>query len=240
MLPRILVIQIRNPDDAMLEHERRCFAERCELPLENTLVHNAVTTAPPPTAFKEYDAVMVGGSGDYSVVNKPFPYIDQTMDFIMETINARVPFFGSCMGFQMVSKAMGATVITDEPNREVGTYELTLTPEGCEDPLFGKLPKTFHAHLGHTDRVETAPPGARHLASSKKCGYQAFQIGDGPAYCTQFHPELDKKSNQERYDFYVNQHKVSGGKLGYPATDAEFLALDPPVNLLKEFIDAFV
>jgi GMP synthase (glutamine-hydrolysing) len=239
MTPRILLIQVRNPDDPMLGHELACFAKRCELPLEHFSAHNVVAS-PLPGGIKKYDAVMVGGSGDYSVVHKPFPALEATMEFIATTISRRVPFFGSCMGFQMISKALGGTVVTDEANREVGTYDLTLTEDGKDDPLFGKMPGVFPGHLGHTDRVEIPPPGARHLASSEKCPYQAFRIGDGPAYCTQFHPELDKKSNQERYDFYVEQHRVTGGKLGYPATDAKFLAMDPPVNLLKEFLDAFV
>ncbi|MFH2203413.1 MAG: type 1 glutamine amidotransferase [Elusimicrobiota bacterium] len=239
MAPHILLLQIRNADDPMAGHEHDCFAKMCGVAPERIIAHNAVLAAPAPGAWRDFDAVMVGGAGDYSMATKPFAHHRKTQDFVLEVLNRQVPFFGSCMGFHIVAAALGGEVVEDRACREVGTFEIRLTPEGAQDPLFGKLPPSFHAHLGHVDRVARAPGNAVRLAESELVEHQAFRIGGGPAYCTQFHPELDSRTNKERYDFYVGMHEKSGGKLGYESTAARFLDLDPPVNLLKEFLKEF-
>ncbi len=239
MEPRILLLQIRDADDPMIKHEFDCFVKMCEVAPERITAHNVVATAPKPDLWRDFDAVMVGGSGDYSIAARPFPNIEAALDLIKEVLDRKAPFFGSCMGFHLVTHALGGEVVEDPKCREVGTYEMRLTPEGAKDPIFGKLPPTFPTHLGHTERVERPPKNAIHLASSDLTKYQAFRIGDGPTYCTQFHPELDGKTNKERYDHYVKMHSASGGKSGYESTDAQFLKRDTPVNLLREFLREF-
>ena len=107
-----------------------------------------------------------------------------------------------------MARAMGGECINDLPNAELGTIELTLTEAGCDDPVFGQLPQAFTAQAGHEDHVTALPADALLLASSAQVAEQAFRFVGRPIYCTQFHPELDRKSMLERvvaYPKYVER-----------------------------------
>lgn len=65
---------------------------------------------------------------------------------------------------------------------------LTLRPEAAEDLLFWGLSESPTAIENHLDAVVRLPPGARWLASSERCPYQAFRVGEA-AWGVQFHPE---------------------------------------------------
>jgi GMP synthase (glutamine-hydrolysing) len=67
---------------------------------------------------------------------------------------------------------------------------IELNDDGRADQLFGVLPGTFTALLGHKEAVSRLPDGAVLLASSATCPVQAFRLGQH-VYATQFHPELD-------------------------------------------------
>ena len=91
----------------------------------------------------------------------------------------------------------------DPESTEVGTYELSLTEDGIEDPLFGQLPPVFWAQLGRKDRATALPDGIPNLASSERCGMQALRVPGQPVWASQFHPELDCDTNRERYLLYL-------------------------------------
>jgi GMP synthase (glutamine-hydrolysing) len=83
----------------------------------------------------------------------------------------------------------------------VGAVRVTLTNEGKADPVFGALPETFEAFVGHKEAVSKLPGHAVHLAGSESCPVQAFRFGDN-VYATQFHPELDVEGICFRIDVY--------------------------------------
>ena len=110
------------------------------------------------------------------------------------------PFLGACYGIGTLGSHQGAVVDTTyaEP---VGAVHVTLTPEARDDPLFGVLPDTFQAFVGHKEAVSVLPPHAVRLAGSPTCPVQAFRIGRH-VYATQFHPELDVAGICTRIDVY--------------------------------------
>jgi GMP synthase (glutamine-hydrolysing) len=74
--------------------------------------------------------------------------------------------------------------------------------------VFGPLGSSFAAAMGHQDVVVALPSDAVLLASTDLVRNQAFCIDGKPIYCTQFHPELDRKSLLERvwaYPSYVER-----------------------------------
>ena len=91
----------------------------------------------------------------------------------------------------------------DAENMEVGTYKLTLSRAGEEDELFGYLPSTFQAQLGHKDRARILPDEVVNLASSEYAPYQAIRVPNKPIWSTQFHPELTGDENLERFHRYL-------------------------------------
>jgi GMP synthase (glutamine-hydrolysing) len=124
------------------------------------------------------------------------------------------PTFASCWGFQAMARALGGEVVTDMDRAEVGTHELVLTDAGRRDPVFGPLAEagpTFYAQLGHKDIVVRLPDRAELLVSSRRVENQAFRFPGKHIYCTQFHPELNRRTLLDRlrkYPRYVEE--ISG------------------------------
>jgi GMP synthase (glutamine-hydrolysing) len=199
---RVLLLQAREPDDPMAEHEHRCFADATGLGLDSIRPHDLCEGPPPLAALESHDAVMVGGSGAFNVSSRNLPQFDAYLDFLREVAENGHPAFLSCYGYQSIVAALGGRVIADPDNAEVGTFEMTRTDEGRDDPLFGELPERFMAQVGHKDRADRPVDGLPNLVASERSPYQALRIPGKPVWATQFHPELDRETNLERLMTY--------------------------------------
>ena len=118
-----------------------------------------------------------------------FPHLKYEMQLIEQALKRDLPILGICLGAQLIAKTLGAWV---GPNREkeIGWYNLELTPEGQEDPVLGHLKPVEKIFQWHGDTF-TLPQGAVQLATSSGCAQQAFRYGD-KAYAMQFHLEVDE------------------------------------------------
>jgi GMP synthase (glutamine-hydrolysing) len=201
--PKILLLQARNADDPMAAHEHKCFVGQTGLPEGKVVVHDLCAGPPSLTKVRGHDAVMVGGSGDYYVSDRNLPRFEAFLDLLREIVAARHPTFASCFGYQSLVAALGGAVARDVSNTEVGTYVLTLTTDGRADELFGELPDRFNAQLGRKDRAVRLPEGIPNLASSQACPFQALRVPGASIWATQFHPELDRATNADRYLHYL-------------------------------------
>lgn len=200
----------------MLAQERLCFARRLELPVEEITPHNLVVGPPSLAAVERCRAVLIGGSGDYLVSAGNLPFFTDTLEFLRRLVDADCPTFASCFGFQCLVEALGGTIVYDPERAEVGTFEVELTAAGRRDELLGSLPSVFAAQQGHKDRADRLPPGAVHLASSRRSPYQAFRLRGRRVWATQFHPELDRETNEERYLTYLHNYRgqIAAGEEG--------------------------
>jgi GMP synthase (glutamine-hydrolysing) len=196
-----LLLQVREPNDPMRDHEVLCFSRRLHCPIKNILVHDLISAAPEQGQLDDVDIVIIGGSGDYSVAEGGdwLPTALESMRVLYETSK---PTFASCWGFQAFAQALGGKVITDFDRAELGTIELQLTAAGQADPIFGPLGTPFHAQLGHRDIVDKLPDHAVLLASSVRVENEAFSFPGKPIYGTQFHPELELDDLLQRVDAY--------------------------------------
>jgi GMP synthase (glutamine-hydrolysing) len=204
--PKILLLQARRNDDPMAAHELACFIARCGLPATHVVPHDLCAGPPTLARVREHDALMVGGSGDYYVSRGNLPHFDAFLDLLRTVVETGHPTFASCFGYQSLVEALGGEIIFDAANTEVGTYQLTLTPEGRADDLFGGLPDRFNAQLGRKDRAVALPEGVPNLAASQASPHQALRIPQKPIWASQFHPELDRTSNHERYRHYLDSY----------------------------------
>ncbi len=199
---RFTLFQCRNPDDPMLSHEVRCFQQVLRPFLGELRTVNIVTTRPEAALFADTDIFLVGGAGEYSVLDGA-PFLHEFFDFLREIVARRWPMFASCFGFQALTVALGGTVVHDPEHLELGTVVVHLNSAGRADPVFGGLPASFLAQVGHKDRAAQLPENAIPLAFSADCPYHAFRIRDTWIYATQFHPEMTHEQNFERFLNYI-------------------------------------
>jgi len=209
MYPKMLLLQAREIDDPAKFDEVKSYADRTSLPLSSFFSHDLLSGPPNIEKLEKFDAILIGGSGDFFVSKRNLPYIDDTLKFLKTVVDIGFPMFASCFGFQLLTNALGGKVIYDLQNMELGTKVVTLTDHGLKDDLLRILPKKFSAQLGHKDRAEILPPKVIHLGYSDKCPYQAFRVKEKPIWAVQFHPELTGEENKKRYERYLEAYAAT-------------------------------
>ena len=205
-----LLLQIRNADDPIRPQEVECFAKAIGCSTDRITTLNLIDQRLTTDSLDQVDAVLIGGSGDYSAAGDS-PWLDGVLADLTLLSELKKPTFASCWGFQALARALGGRCIYDPDHAELGSIELRLTEQGRDDPLFGTIDNPFLGLAGHEDHVVELPPGAVLLASSEAVAHQAFKLVDAPIYCTQFHPELELRTFLERvaaYPQYVE--KIAG------------------------------
>ena len=103
-----------------------------------------------------------------------YPWLQNELNFIREFIQRDKPVLGICLGAQLIASAMGSKIF---PNREkeIGWFPIQGLLQPRENTFsFPDSAPVFHWH-GETFDL---PEGATHLAQSKACKNQAFQIGN--------------------------------------------------------------
>ena len=120
-----------------------------------------------------------------------YPYLKNEARIIKEAIKANKHVLGVCLGAQMVAHALGARVYAGG-KKEIGWYELALTPDGMKDPLMSSLAldgkSLAQVFQWHGDTFDL-PAGAVRLALSDLYPNQAFRYADR-VYALQFHIEV--------------------------------------------------
>lgn len=196
---RPVLISLRDPNDPMAEQELRCFRGTAGLP-ELTKVHAAVEPLD-ERLLESADAFFFGGSGAYSVLDQ-HEWVKGMLRFLVRVVDAKVPAWASCFGFQGLSLALGGEVNHDDARQELGAFPVDLTPAARHDPVFGHMPETFPVQLGHHDHVDRLPPGVTLLVTGRAIHNQAFKVDSAPFWASQFHPELRKSTTMERWNHY--------------------------------------
>ena len=209
---RIMVLQARHIDDPMLEHELQCFVAATGFDRATFDWRNVVEGVPALAEVRAADALLIGGSGRFSVAHPSEDFFSPLEELLRGVVDADCPTFGSCFGYQLLVSALGGRVAHDEDRGEVGSFEVELTTRGRADELFGTLPARFVAQMGHLDRAVRLPAGVHNLARSELCPYQALRVDDRRIWAAQFHPELDRAANLHRYRAYIERYEPSGGE----------------------------
>ena len=232
--PSFLLLQVRNPDDPMREHEIQCFSRSLRCDRDQIRVFDLLSGVPTEPELGEADVILLGGSGDYSVAQGG-PWLPAALETMRQLHEMSKPTFASCWGFQAMARAMGGEVVRDRGLAEVGTHWLELTPEGKKDPVFGPLGEHFQVQIGHEDIVTRLPEGATLLASSASVENEAFRFVGRPIYCTQFHPELDRDGIITRIAEYPAYLPLTGHD-----TLEEFSAATPETPETEAILRRFV
>ncbi len=147
-----------------------------------------------PSSLAGIDAVIAMG-GPMSVNDESdHPWLAAEKRFIRSAVESGTPFWGSCLGVQLLASSLGATVRTGE-KPEVGVLPVFPTDAAADDPVFANITWPRPTLQWHLDTFEL-PVGGTLLATSPAYPNQAFRVGR-VAYGVQFHVEVTEAMAEE-------------------------------------------
>jgi GMP synthase-like glutamine amidotransferase len=172
-----------------------------------------------PPQWRSVDAIIAMG-GPMSV-NDDIDWLHREKALIADAVRSGTPFFGACLGAQLLAASLGARVYAG-PTPEVGVLPVTLTDAALDDPVFTGLPREVMTLQWHGDTFDL-PAGAVRLAGSAAYPNQAFRWGPS-AYAVQFHIEVTSRMACEWAEVpeYERSLEQTLGPGSFPALLREF------------------
>jgi GMP synthase (glutamine-hydrolysing) len=193
--------------------------------------------------WREFDAIVAMGGPMSANDEAELPWLAAEKALIRDAVTAGRPFWGVCLGVQLLASALGARVYRG-PAPEVGLLPVALTPAAHEDPVFAELPAELATLQWHGDTFDL-PDGAVLLASSPAYTNQAFRVRR--AYGVQFHLEVSAEMAREwaQVPEYVASLEQTLGPDGGPAFLAAIEARAEEMRLVgrelfERWLDAIV
>lgn len=169
----------------------------------------------PLPGWREFDAIVAMGGPMSANDDTDLPWLRDEKRLIAEAVDAGIPFWGVCLGVQLLAASLGARVYPG-PAPEVGILPVALTLDGLTDPVFAGLPREVLTLQWHGDTFDL-PHNAVRLAGSPAYPNQAFRVRR--AYGVQFHLEVSAEMAREwaKVPEYVTSLERTLGAEGAPA-----------------------
>ncbi len=178
-----------------------------------------------------YDLMFVLGGAQDTWEEDKYPYLADEKTVIREWVGQRAkPYFGVCLGHQLLAEAMGGRVAKASAS-EVGLFDVELTAAGRAHRLFNTLTERQPVMQWHHAEVKQAPVGAVVLAKSQSTAIQAMAIGDHAA-STQFHCEFTPQTlaGWKSMPTYIAALERERGERAYAKAMLEALPVMPAMN----------
>ena len=144
-----------------------------------------------------------------------YPWLIQEKLFIKNwVLNLEKPFFGICLGHQLLGEALGASVVKSQ-TPEIGFRKISISREVHSNNLLSNFSEDMLVLQGHSAEISNfSKKEVSVLASSDNCSIQALSYLNH-AFSVQFHPEVVDETIQNwisipkiKQDFY----NALGGK----------------------------
>ena len=224
-------------EDAAAHAEQLSFARAAGL--APAMLHQLRLERERPKALdlERYGGVIVGG-GPYNASDESKSAVQLEVeawfdDHLAEVLETDFPFFGACYGVGLLG-TVGRGRVSRKHGEEAAVVEVSVTPEGASDPVLAGLPERFHAMVGHKEAIEELPAGATLLATGASCPVQMFRLGRN-AYASQFHPELDADTFEQRLRIYADQGYYQPGGNDRAVADARRFDVARAAQVLRNF-----
>jgi GMP synthase-like glutamine amidotransferase len=143
--------------------------------------------------WRAFDAIVAMGGPMSAYDDEAHPWLSPEKRLIAEAVRADKPFWGVCLGVQLLAASLGARVYPGAV-LEVGLLPVALTLDGLTDPVFAGLPHEVLTLQWHGDTFDL-PHEAVRLAGSPAYPNQAFRVRR--AYGVQFHLEVSAEMARE-------------------------------------------
>lgn len=186
-----------------------------------------------------FDALVVMGGPMGAGEEREPPWLTEEKRQLGEALRAGLPFWGVCLGAQLLAACLGARVYRGELP-EIGIYrDVELTPAARRDPVFAGASARITALQWHADTFEL-PPGARLLASSRAYVNQAFAWGR--AYALQFHLEVSPELAATWLELpsYAAELRRAFGPAALPALERDLGELAGATPLARELFGRWI
>ncbi len=140
--------------------------------------------------------IIMGGPQCPSTTEAECPHFHskEEIKFIHKVIEKKKLLLGICLGAQLIGEALGAK-LKHSPHREIGVYDVTLTKEAENDPIFSTFPNVFSVGHWHGDMPGLTPTTSI-LATSQGCPRQIVRYSPC-IYGFQCHFEFTSESMEE-------------------------------------------
>lgn len=137
-----------------------------------------------PETTENYAGVVIFGGPMSANDCQELEFIRQEIDWLDIPLREETPFFGVCLGAQLLCRHLGGKVdLHPEEMAEVGYYPIYPTKAGAQ-----LVEWPSHMYQWHREGF-TVPDGAELLVTGDIFENQAFRYGPA-AFGVQFHPEL--------------------------------------------------
>ncbi len=189
----------------------RSAAKAFERAARETGFSNDVIVTDDPEKVRNASHIVLPGVGAYADCRAGLDAVTGMVDVLIEqVIKGGKPFFGICVGMQLMSSVgrefatttgldwIKGEVVAIKPNDpglkipHMGWNELVLDPTGKAHPVLSGIADGDHAYFVHSYHMHVQNPDER-LASVEYGGALTAMIGRGHMVRTQFPPEKTKR-----------------------------------------------
>ena len=185
-----------------------------------------------PSTLADHEGAIIFG-GPMSA-NDPEEYVKREIDWIGVPLKENKPFFGICLGAQMLVKHLGGEVSANEREfAEIVYYPLHATEEGA-----GLLDWPSMIYQWHREGF-TLPSGATLLARGEEYPNQAIRVGE-KAYGVQFHSELTLAMMNRWTTKGAHRFCLNGAQSRKQHLEGRYLYDDAVRKWLHEFLDIWI
>lgn len=133
----------------------------------------------------DYAGVIVFGGANSANDCSDYDWVRRELVFVEQCLKQDIPFFGICLGAQILARVLGARVRPHEHDiKEVGFHRVDPVPE---DPDFLGEPLTVMQW--HSEGFEL-PPDTQRIATGTDFPNQGYRLNEH-VLGVQFHPEVN-------------------------------------------------
>ncbi len=152
-----------------------------------------------PPSVDACDAYFITGSMTSAFCDDP--WVVQLRAFVREAYAAEKPLIGVCFGHQVINLALGGEVQHSSDGILLGTTRAVIheQPAWMDDQM--RVVDIYHMN---SDQVTKLPPGARKIASARRCEHAVVEI-PGRVLTFQGHPEQPMASVNHFIDMFSDR-----------------------------------